>query len=156
MFKDYGQGYTNLALATEQGEGHVLIIPQRFTYITQGRWTSVSNTLYAMYTLFYNVTNAQNDRVDYYVWLSKGTYTLSLFQTQGAMGICTYYLDAASLGAIDWYNASDLYGVVDNTLTGISVTTSGKHTFSVKVTSKNASSGNYYAYLHSMAWFRTA
>ena len=149
------QGYTNLSLGLEQGQGHILIFPGRMAYVTQGRWISLSNTAYSMYTMVYNASQIQNDQIDYWVWLSKGTYTLSLWQTLGNMGICTYYLDGSSLGSIDWYSGSASYGYRQE-ITGILVATSGRKVFSIKVTNKNASSSYYYACLHSMAFYRTA
>jgi hypothetical protein len=148
------QGYTELTLAPEQGEGHVTILPGRFSYITQGRWCSISNSVYAMYTLVYNPSQAINDRIEYYIWLSKGTYTLDLFQTFGNMGICTYYLDNVSLGAIDWYKADPAVYGYKNSITLITVSTSGRHILSIKLTGKSGS--YYYAYIHSISMYRTA
>jgi hypothetical protein len=147
------QGYTGQG-QPNTGEGYVTILGNQYSYITQGNWIVSYNVAYSMYAICLNNTNAQNDQVDYYIWLSKGTYTLDLFQTQGAMGICTYYLDSVSLGSLDWYNASSVYGV-KKSIASISVTTSGRHTLSIKVTG-HTTTANYYAYLHSLSMFRTA
>ncbi len=137
------------------GEGHITILPWNYSAITQGTWVFwATSGQWAGYT-FENSTQAQNDQIDYQVYLVAGTYTfvlLAYHQTNSA--ILTLLIDAASVGTIDTYGA----GLANqrSTITSISVTTAGLKTVSFKAATKNASSSSYYLWLSAAALFRTA
>ena len=149
------QGYTGQGTIWNQGEGHVTILPVLFAYITQGRWRSINSAGFPTYTTFTNdQTHAVNDEVAYSVWLSPGVYTFCEYIMTGPdHGIITVYMDGVSLGTINHYSAGNVYGV-QKTIANITITTPGIHTLNIKVTSKTSS--NYYVYLFSLAFWRTA
>jgi hypothetical protein len=151
------QEYTGQGTVWNQGEGHVSIFAVYYAYITAGRWRSINSTSYGTYTAFCNdQTHALNDQIDYHIWLSPGTYTLSEYIATGPdHAINTILLDGVSVGTIDHYTAGNVFCSV-KTLANIVVTAPGLHTISFKAASKNGSSSNYYLFFYAFAMWRTA
>jgi len=91
----------------------------------------------------YNSPVAQNDQLDYYEFLSAGTWTIYVCATKGtSQGIYTLLIDDVSVGTMDFYAGS---GSDNNEMNvaSIAVATSGIKKISLKVATKNASSSNY-------------
>jgi hypothetical protein len=141
---------------TSEGEGHITILPYNYSGITAGTWVIYISTAQALNFLFENSSAAQNDQVDYKAYLAAGTYTLVvLHEKYNNRGIISILINGTSIGTIDCYAVSQAFNV-RSTITGISVTTSGLKTISVKVSDKNASSTGYGVFFTSLAFFRTA
>ena len=64
------------------------------------------------------------------------------------------YLDATSLGTLDWYSASGINNVVKQ-ITGITVATPGVYALKFKLTGKNASASDYFITPQSITLTRT-
>ena len=150
------QGYTGQGIP-DTGEGHITFFGNSFYDDVKGVWALLSDTSYIMFSYLSNTTtHAVNDQIDYYIWLSKGTYTLSVMgATTSNSGIATYLLDDVSQGTLDWYSAGTVQGVL-KTIASLVVTKSKNYKFSIKMATTNGSSGDYYHYMASFAFFRTA
>lgn len=149
------QNYTGQGIP-EQGEGHISLPANQYSYVTQGAWVVLFNAVYPTYTILYNASTAQNDQLDYYAWLSKGTYTFQGYMfTNTPNAILTLLLDGVSVGTADTYG-SEVYGVL-KTITSIAVTTSGRHVLSFKAATRNASNTTGWTLgIHTFAMWRTA
>jgi hypothetical protein len=138
------------------GEGHITILPWFYSGITQGTWPITVSTDRLMNGQTYNSSNAQNDQIDYLVFLAVGTYTLTFMGEIGNnRAIVTLLVDGSSAGTVDFYHN----GYVPNTLlsiTGISITTAGLKTISLKAATRNASCNGWQIAISSMALYRTA
>jgi hypothetical protein len=64
-------------------------------------------------------------------------------------------IGGVDVGNLDGYNGSAIYNTVQ-TITGITISTSGLVTVSLKASDKNASSSGYSIMVATMALFRTA
>lgn len=97
---------------------------------------------------------AQNNLVNWDIWLDAGTYKFALIHSVGTdRGIFHVRLGGTDKGTIDSYSAVGN----DNTyseITGIAVT-AGLYNFELKMATKNASSSNYVGQIVSAAWIRT-
>lgn len=93
--------------------------------------------------VFQNTSAAQNDAISYDVFLPKGTYSLDFFYRKIATGgIATFSIDGGAVGTVDTYNAATADNNV-TTLAGIVVPTTGKHTITVSVPTKNGASAGF-------------
>jgi len=139
------------------GEGHITILPWNSSVITQGTWEAVLSSERVNYYYFRNSSNAQNDQIDYKVFLAAGTYTLRIVTaTSAAYAIITILIDGVSIGTIDLYSAATVNYVLKS-LTEISISLAGLKTLSFKVATRNASNTTgWYAELNSIALFRSA
>ena len=149
------QGYTETDSKPEHGSGHITFIGQQIAYAVSGEWDRIASTSYPLYSNWQNVSNTQNDQCTYRMWLSKGTYTLSVIAIRNTNGaIQTVLLDGSSVGTIDWYGTLDYDNI--QTLTGITVSTTGIHELSFQVATRHASSTGWYLRYSTFAMFRTA
>lgn len=140
----------------EHGEGHITVNANQYSYVTQGSWGYASGVDFPMFTCIYNPSDTQNDQIDYFIWLAKGTYTLSVLGRTGTVRpIATYMIDGVSIGTLDWYAAATDYSVIQ-TITNISITTIGKKIFSIKAATRNPLCGGWTLIYYSFAFFRTA
>jgi len=138
------------------GSGHLSIMPWNYSGITQGTWPIVVDTGCIENGILGNTSNAQNDQVDYKAYLDAGTYTFVIVATKGSTSaILTLLFDGVSQGTIDLYSASPARNA-RQTITGISVTTAGLKTISLKAATRNASSTGWYLQPQSLGLFRTA
>lgn len=81
--------------------------------------------------------------ISYDVALDAGTWTLTVIgRTGNNHGIATCYLDATSLGTMDWYSAGSTPNVVKQ-IAGFTVATAGTYRLKLKMEGKNASSSSY-------------
>lgn len=142
--------------AGTQGEAHINIVPQNYSAIIQG--TFVTGTGYGTIggAGFVTSAPAQNDELNYVVFLAAGTYTIIAHGMQGSdKGITTFYVDATSAGTMDWYNGAP---TIDNrkTITNVAVATAGLKTLKVKAATKNASASGYGFGISNITLYRTA
>jgi hypothetical protein len=139
------------------GQGHITILPWHYSGITQGTWVFLADSAQIGTFIFTNnTTHAQNDRIDYKVYLAAGTYTFSvLCETHPGSPIITLLFDEASQGTVDLYSASQTRNVI-KTITGIVVATAGLYTVSIKAATRHASANDWLFYLSSISLFRTA
>ena len=138
------------------GEGHISMFPWHYYEIVQGTfaWTATTSQIY--YSIFQNAAGVQNDELTYKLCLDAGTYTLTVLGMKDVdMGIATYSIDGSSVGTIDWYNGSAQYNRIQS-VTGISVTSPGLKTLSVKSSTKNGSATKYVINMTTISLYRTA
>ena len=135
---------------------HVDIWPWTNTFSEVGTWARATNSnMLGLGNYNHATTQAVNDEVVYKVALDAGTWTLTAIgQTTGPGGISTVYLDATSLGTLDWYSASGINNVVKQ-ITGITVATPGVYALKFKLTGKNASASDYFITPQSITLTRT-
>lgn len=100
--------------------------------------------------------DAINSEIAWQVWMDVGTWKIAyVYQTAPNYGIASFLIDSASVGTIDQYNAA---GAVNNygEVSGISVTTAGLKTLTIRAASRHASSTGYFLPMNSIALIRTA
>ncbi len=103
----------------------------------------------------YNSSTAQNDYVTWDIVLSAGTWNATFFVRKSSnTGIITLELDGVSKGTVDTYSASIAYGKVS--ITGFTVSATGKTVLKVLAATKNASSSGYLLELFGISLRRTA
>lgn len=99
---------------------------------------------------------AQNDEASWYLLLGKGTWEFWLAYVAGpAMGIASCRLDGTQFTTVDMYAAATAANQTA-TASGIAVAVDGRHTLTLKMTSKHASSSGYGARISRLALRRTA
>lgn len=99
-------------------------------------------------------SSTQNNARWWYVGLSAGTWNFSMIHsTNSNRGIYSVQLDDVTIGTIDGYGG-DVKNV-RSTLTGIAVSTTGKHKLSLVMASKNGSSAGYYGTMTALQMRRT-
>lgn len=149
---------------------HVSIVPMLWTPdATTGTWGltgfSDASTTYPFVktgatpnesaTGFFNSSSAQNDAASWDVVLGAGTWDAHFYARKASnAAIITLNQDGSSQGTVDTYAASATYAKVS--ITGWTVSTSGKHTMQVKAATKNGSSSNYLIELFGIEFRRTA
>lgn len=142
--------------AINAGEGHITILPLSYSEIIQGSLSWTHDATEYPGTYVYNLSNAQNDQVDYKVYLEAGTYTFFLFsRTNTVQAILTLLIDGVSKGTIDQYSAS-LTPSHRQTIENIVVATKGLKTISLKAATRNANATEWYIVLGYFVFFRTA
>lgn len=98
---------------------------------------------------------AQNDEIGWYVVLAAGTWNFTL-NLRESTNVCIYTvtIDGSSIGTIDGYSASAT--ATSTTITGFTVSTTGRKLLKLAALTKNASSTNYVIDIKSMHFRRTA
>ena len=137
---------------------------------TTGTWTSTTSS--AQFTFpFYapgstansgaavvfqnNTGTAQNDAAAWDVVLAAGTWDAHFWvRRHSAAGIITLNQDGASQGTVDTYHATGDAAKVS--ITGWTVSTTGKKRMQLIAATKNASSSNYFMSLFAIEFRRTA
>ena len=133
---------------------HITITTYHNSGITAGTWGMVIDSGMANNHFFWNSSGTQNDRVDYLVSFSGGTYTFAEMGYRDTnRAIMTLLIDGVSVGTIDQYSASTKN--VAGSITGIAIT-AGSHTVSIKAATRNGSSGGWYLAYASLGFWRTA
>lgn len=104
-----------------------------------------------------NGSGAQNDQIGWDVVLAAGTWTFDMIHHTGSgRGIYTVSLDGTSIGTtVDGYDGSGALNVF-KTITGITVSTTGKKRLLLKMATKNASSSGYQGTFSFISLTRTA
>jgi hypothetical protein len=111
---------------------------------------SISNTGYFPYGAAFEQTlpNPILHVFENYFTLDAGTYDFRvLCRTANDAGILQWFIDNVSIGTMDFYSAGAV-NYVQKTIAGITIGTSGAHTLKGDVTTKHASSSNYFIPLH--------
>ncbi len=125
---------------------------------TVGTWnpTYLTNTDTANFVGWVNASDGtQNDSISFDFVCNAGTHTLEFFHLPFQnRGIYTLQIDGSTIGTIDGYSASLI--PTRAVLTGITVSTTGQHTFTVTMASKNASSSAYTGMLDRAVLTQTA
>lgn len=102
----------------------------------------------------YNFPGAEDDYVEYSVALSAGTYKMECTAiTFTAYAIADVQLDGVSIGTLDWYGAYTLN--VEQSITGITVATTGVYTLKLLASSRHASSTGWNIPTATIAFSRT-
>jgi len=149
------QGYAGDKYTTMVGEGHISLMPWNYSAITAGTWVWQASANQAFYGSYNNSSNAQNDQIDYKVYLDVGTYTftnLTILDTSRA--IITLLIDGGSVGTVDCYAATAYNSI--KSISGIAITTAGLKTISMKAASRHASATQWYIYSSGISLYRTA
>lgn len=108
------------------------------------------------YTQLYNSTTAQNDEINWKLWLTAGTWTMWVtYDKQTNCGINAVTLGGTSIATIDGYNGSTTHQNISKT-TGIAVASTGVYTLRFLISTKNASSSNYTWLINAIDFTRTA
>jgi len=101
-------------------------------------------------------SGAQNDSIDFNVVLIAGTWDIEVMHVKGGdHGIISVQIDGVQQGTIDGYASSVSYNN-RSTVSGVSISTTGKVTLRLKMTAKNASSSGYYGNVQHIQLRRTA
>lgn len=133
------------------GGGAVLtgLYPRRTNYVLPlyaalpgGRFTISNSPVYGPIGGVWNSTAALNDQGDWSVRLSTGDYTVHvLYRKANNGGVGWFYFNGTLLSSIDAYNSTIQTDQVATM--PLSVTTNGLHTITLKMLTKNSSSGGY-------------
>ena len=139
------------------GQPTIGILPWQGHKAVGGTWArDVYSTALLGLGRTYNSTAAQNDYIEWDVWLDSGTWKIALVARKAPdEAIRTFKFNGTTVGTIDGYAASGSDNNY-NEITGISVTTPALHTVRVIAESKNASSTGYYMAMQSIALIKTA
>lgn len=151
-------GVTDAKLASGlNGEGHITISPNNYNAIIQGTWTFAIAANHFLNGTFSQAAGAQNDEINYKVYLAKGTYKIrSLHYESSNRGIMNFLLDGTLVGTIDTYNvAGSVFNQMKETSTFV-VTESGLKTLSLKMATKHASATAYDVSFQQITLIRTA
>jgi len=141
-------------LITSEGEGHITIFPWFYSAIIQGTWVFSVDSNQIFYYYYYNSSNAQNDQLDFKVYLAAGTYTFKLLHVKDAtFAIATLLINGVSKGTIDFVAGGWTYNQISS-ITNISITTSGIKTVSIKAATHTGS--GWRLPMSAMTFFRTA
>lgn len=119
-------------------------------------WSTMNSNGGQVYARDIYSTGAQNAARWWDIFIPAGTWTFILRYVKAAnQGIYDVQIDGSSIGTIDGYAGSTTY---DNTatITGVVVSTGGKKTLKLIMSSKHASSSNYYGEINHIALHRTA
>ncbi|HSW90449.1 MAG TPA: hypothetical protein VLF64_00455 [Candidatus Saccharimonadales bacterium] len=125
---------------------------------TVGTWNSIylTNTDTANFVGWVNSSDtAQNNSITFDFACNAGTHTLEFFHLPFQnRGIYTLQIDGTTIGTVDGYSG----GLVPtrSVLTGITVSTSGQHTFTILMATKNASSSGYQGMMDRAVFTQTA
>lgn len=113
---------------------------------TVGTWTPTyqrASDTGGQFVGWVNISDGtQNDSITFDFVAAAGTFSLEFYHLVfTSYGIYTIKIDGTSVGTIDGYALS--LATVRDTLTGISIATSGQHTLTLLMATKNASSSGY-------------
>lgn len=135
--------------------GGLPILPWFYDSVVQGTFINFASPGYLMGGFLYNSSFADQDQVNYKLWLGAGTYTFKLLHaTSTTHGILKILIDAAEVASFDTYGPASYNKV--STATGINISTTGIKTISLKVDGKNPSSSGYYMSVSAFTLYRTA
>jgi hypothetical protein len=125
---------------------------------TVGTWTPtyLTNTDTSSFVGWVNVSDGvQNDSISFDFVANAGTHTLEFFHLPFQnRGIYTLQIDGTAVGTVDGYAQSLI--PTRAVLTGISIATTGQHTLTVLMASKNASGSGYLGMMYTAVLTQTA
>lgn len=134
----------------------VVVFPSLGYFSTTNGTVTVTQDSAALFGGYRRATTLVNDEMVWKVQLGAGTWTVTVVSTHAANApILTATLDGTSIGTIDLYGAGTTKNSQDS-LTGVSVATSGVYSFKLAALSKNASSSAYIAQVYAITFIRTA
>jgi len=155
-YKNIINPFTGNLQRISNSKGHITIIPLSYDSIGQGAWNWYKESNYLLNGLFVNGSNADNDSINYKLYLEKGTYTLLyISNTNNNYGIAGIYIDGVHIVDFDCYSVA-LAITVNNKQTGIKITNSGIKTLQIKINGKNPASSDYFAGIEYIALWRTS
>lgn len=133
----------------------VMDVPPISYSATTGPGTVAQNTSNTWGSQVY-ATSAQNEYIEFKVWLAEGTYDLNMVcSTFTSRAILDVTINGgSSVGTMDTYSASPVFNVT-KTISGISISFTGVHTVRLTAATKNASSSNYYSYINWLQFRKT-
>lgn len=98
---------------------------------------------------------ALNDEASWYLLLEAGTYSFfMIYHSFSGAGIVSIRLNGTEFGTQDMYSASEVKNAT-KTVTGIAVAPISRHSLTLKITSKHASSSGYGARIARLCLSRT-
>lgn len=126
---------------------------------TVGTWTPTyfrASDTGGQYVGWVNISDGtQNDSITFDFVGGAGTYALELYHLPFTnRGIYTIKIDGTTVGTIDGYAAS--LAAARNTLTGLSVATSGQHTITLLMATQNVSSSGFTGIVERIGLTQTA
>ena len=139
------------------GVGNITILPFSYDSIEQGNWIKTgSPQSHYLGENLYNITNDNQDAINYKVYLSKGTYTL-LYMTNSNYnyGIAKFYVDDIEVASFDCYSSSIIYNIIKKQ-TEIVIDEPGIKTLQLKVDGNNPLASGHYIAIDYIALWRTA
>lgn len=99
---------------------------------------------------------AINNYIEWDVWLAEGTYDFSTVALDsGNRGIGTWSLNGSDFGTIDYYQSGGTYYNQENTISSVTVATTGVHKLRVTAATKNVSAGTYHLYFQWLQFRKT-
>lgn len=123
-----------------------------------GTWTPtyLTNTDTTNFVGWVNISDGtQNDAITFDFACNAGTHTLEFFHLPfQSRGIYTLQIDGSTIGPVDGYATSLIPARA--VLTGISIGTTGQHTLSVVMATKNPSSSGYLGMINRAILTQTA
>lgn len=123
---------------------------------TQTNWSTMTKDDTQVMNGRVDSTGAQNAEIGWDVVLAAGTWTVSVMSLLSTdAGIMTVSLDGSEKGTIDFYAGSGSSNSL-KTITGDTVSTTGKKRLLIKMATKNASSSSYYGRISALRLLRTA
>jgi hypothetical protein len=141
-------------LVTDTEAGAVNYATSAFIYPAQTTpdgfaWTGVANSAALLAGYFQQDSPSVQDFLSFQVPLAAGDYVLSVVHLNAAAGgILTAYHNGGSLGTMDTYHSTTQLNQVNEF--SFTVDSDELATFALRVTSKNASSSNYYMLIQSI------
>jgi hypothetical protein len=150
---------------------HILVLPTVMVPdATTGTWANATSTQQSTFPFYApgsaansgsgvflqnSSGTAQNDAVAWDLILAAGTWNCRVIgRKHSASAIVTLQQDGSDMGTTDFYDAAGALG--DGTISGWTVSTTGKHRMNLKAATKNASSSNYFLTLAAIEFRRTA
>lgn len=132
---------------------HYDVPPWSYEATTVGVVTATQSNTYFWGTRY--EVSAQNDHLDYRVFLPAGTYTMRHYAPRSNnRGISTVTLDGSSIGTIDLYAGA--VSQLTTNIAGIVVPTTGSHNLVFTQATKHGSSSGYVWGANWLAFRRTA
>ena len=142
--------------AVDVGEGHITILPFNYSAIIQGTFIFDAQPVQWGGWPFRTNGPGDGDEIHYKAFMEAGTYTLRLLgiKTYGA-AILDVYIDDEEIASFDTYSAASIFNSVFTDTDNV-VATRGLKTIKLKIDGRNPSSTNWYIYLSSITFWRTA
>lgn len=142
--------------AKDVGEGHITILPFAYFNIVQGTWAISPVAPQGLSITILNTSSANNDSIQWRVFLAAGTYTLCFFTiTTDGRAILDVDIDAAEVASFDCYSGATIFNVIKRQ-TGIIVASSGVKLITTRLDGRNASSSAFLIDIVALVFWRTA
>lgn len=134
------------ALAAAANIPHIIDVPVLLPS-AHTNWNTLSMNTAFLFGIRLSSSGAQNDSISFEFWAPKGNFTLAFIHHSSTdRGIYGVTADGVAIGTVDGYSASGVNNVLSASLTGTFAST-GIHTITFTMATKNASSSNYAGHL---------